>query len=107
MASKYQIVILEPGATSRRDRLRATLERRLADLGVDLSTSVSFLDSASFSQRDPKSPIVGVYFGGPDKSPADTATVEQLLAAPAVVIPVVETLDGSSSVSWARSGSIS
>ena len=96
MASKYQIVILEPEAAGRRDRLRATLERRLGDLGVDLSTSVSFLDSASFSQRDPKSPIVGVYFGGPNQSPADTGTVDQLLALPAIVIPVVETLEGYS-----------
>jgi hypothetical protein len=90
-------VILDPGATGgRADRLRATLQRRLEDLGIDLSSAVSFLDSASFSQRDPKSPIVGVYFGGPDQSPADTATIDQLLALPAIVIPVVETLEGYS-----------
>ena len=76
--------------------LRATLERRLGDLGVDLAASVSFLDAASFGQRDPKSPIAGVYFGGPSQSPADTGTVEQLLALPAVLIPVVETLEGYS-----------
>jgi hypothetical protein len=94
LAFQYQIVILDPGATGRADRLRTTLQRRLGDLGIDLSSAVSFLDSASFGQHEPKSPIAGVYFGGPDRNPADTATVEQLLAMPAVVIPVVETTQG-------------
>ncbi|HEX4959370.1 MAG TPA: toll/interleukin-1 receptor domain-containing protein [Thermoanaerobaculia bacterium] len=96
MAFRYQIVILDPGASGRGDRLRVTLRRRLEELGIDLATAVSFLDAATFDQRDPKSPVAGVYFGGPDQSAADTETVKQLLGLPAVVIPVVETLEGYS-----------
>jgi hypothetical protein len=60
--SLYQIAIFADGAHSHAATLRATLQRNFADLGIS-STMLSFLDAASVSTRDPKSPVVGVYFG--------------------------------------------
>lgn len=99
MDARYQIVLLDPGATGRAGRLRQTLEKRLEDLGLDPRTDVQFLDASDFHSRDSRpAPVAGVYFGHPDQTPADTEVAKQLLALPAVVFPVVEDLKGFTSL---------
>jgi hypothetical protein len=97
MNLKYQIVLLDPGRSGNAERLRATLEKRLGEMGLDVKEWVAFLDASTFSQRDPRAPVVGVYFGGTASTDEDTATVQQLLDRQAIVLPVVQTLRGYTS----------
>ncbi len=53
---RYQIVLLDPGATGRASTLRRALEKEFRELGLDPAESVVFLDAASFESRDPKAP---------------------------------------------------
>ena len=93
MNIKYQIVLLDPSRSGNTDRLRSILETRLGDLGVNVAEWVAFLDASTFSsRRDPKAPVVGVYFGGADQKDEDTETVKQLLDGQAIVFPVVPDL---------------
>ena len=68
--SVYQIAIFADGADSYAATLRATIRRSLSDLGIPFSL-LSFLNEASVSSRDRKSPTVGAYFGlAPHPAPA-------------------------------------
>ena len=90
MNHKYQIVILDPGGSGNGARLRATLEKRLGEMGIAVPDWVDFLQD--LSRRDPKAPVVGVYFGGTNQKDKDTETVRQLLDKQAIVFPVVPDL---------------
>ncbi|HEX5753743.1 MAG TPA: toll/interleukin-1 receptor domain-containing protein [Archangium sp.] len=93
----YQVLLLEPG---RQDvpggghsaRLRATLERHLATLGLEPGSALRVLDEASFPSRDPFLPLATVYFGGPRQDPASTALLAQLRAEGLFILPVVPSL---------------
>jgi hypothetical protein len=68
--SLYQIAVFANGSDSHADTLRATIQRSFSDLGIP-SRMLSFLDEASVSARDHKSPIVSIYFGlKPHPAPA-------------------------------------
>jgi len=90
--SLYQIAIFADGADSYAATLRVTVQRNFADLGIS-SAMLSFLDAASVSARDTKSPIVSVYFGlAPHPVPA-SAALSSLINDAVMVVPVVPTLD--------------
>ena len=90
--SLYQIAIFADGADSYAATLRATVQRNFSELGIS-SAMLSFLDEASVSGRDPKSPIVSVYFGlAPHPAPA-SAALSSLINDAVMVVPVVPTLD--------------
>jgi TIR domain-containing protein len=93
MDIRYQVVVLDPGETGRSERLRDTLRRRLADLGLDPEQAVSFLEASNFESRTPNAPVVGIYFGSEVKKDAETEVIGQLLSLPAVVLPVVESIE--------------
>ncbi|HYO66388.1 MAG TPA: toll/interleukin-1 receptor domain-containing protein, partial [Archangium sp.] len=93
----YQVLLLEPG---RQDvpggghsaRLRATLERHLATLGLAPGSALRVLDEATFASRDRFLPLATVYFGGPRQDPATTSLLEQLRAEGLFILPVVPSL---------------
>src|ERR1700740_3304909 len=90
--SLYQIAIFADGADSYAARLRATIQRSVSDLGIP-SAMLSFLDEASVSTRDRKSPTVGVFFGlAPHPAPA-SSTLSDLIKDAALVVPIVPALD--------------
>ena len=89
--SVYQIAIFADGADSYAATLRATLQRSVSDLGIP-SGMLSFLDEASVSTRDRKSPTVGVVFGL-TPNPAAKPTLSDLIKEATLVLPVVPTLD--------------
>ncbi len=90
--SLYQIAIFADGADSYAATLRATVQQSFAALGISLRM-LSFLDAATVSARDPKSPIVSVYFGlAPHPAPASPA-LSSLIQDATMVVPVVPTLN--------------
>lgn len=93
MTVRYCIGIIGSGADEYRSRLQQCLRKRLRDLGKDLSTAVEFCDSDSVLKRDPKTPIVSVYFGN-SSPPSDTdlRAVQSLRETVSVVIPAVPDL---------------
>jgi hypothetical protein len=60
--SLYQIAVFANGSDSHAATLRATIDRSFPALGIR-TRMLSFLDEASVSTRDHKSPVVSVYFG--------------------------------------------
>lgn len=97
MDFRYQIAIFGPGSGTYGSVLRKTLERDLADLGMDVATHVSFLDRASAESRDVKSPFVAVYFGGTPTPAEDAKTIDALIATSCTILPVVSDLGRYSS----------
>lgn len=90
--SLYQIAIFSDGADSYAATLRATIQRSVSDLGIP-SGMLSFLDVASVSTRDRKSPTVGAFFGlAPHPAPAPS-TLSDLIKDAALVVPIVPALD--------------
>ena len=90
--SLYQIAIFADGADSYAATLRATIQRRVSDLGIP-SGMLSFLDEASVSTRDRKSPTVGAFFGlAPHPAPA-SSSLSDLIKDAALVVPIVPALD--------------
>lgn len=90
--SVYQIAIFADGADSYAATLRATIQRSLSDLGIP-SRMLSFLNEASVSARDRKSPTVGVFFGlTPHPAPAPAA-LSDLIRDATLVVPIVPALD--------------
>jgi hypothetical protein len=90
--SLYQIAIFADGADSYAATLRATIQRSISDLGVP-SSMLSFLNEASVSSRDRKSPTVGAFFGlAPHPAPA-TPALTDLIRDATLVVPIVPALD--------------
>jgi hypothetical protein len=90
--SLYQIVVFANGSDSHADTLRATIERSFSDLGIPLRM-LSFLDEASVSARDHKSPTVSAYFGLTLHPAAAAPALSNLIKDAALVVPIVPTLD--------------
>lgn len=91
---RYQIAILGPTATIHIGALQATLAIRASELSPDLPSLIGFMDAAETLVRHPKSPVVGVYFGGSTPKADDLAAINSLLASSSTIIPVVNRLDG-------------
>ncbi len=92
---RYQILLLDPGATGQAETLQRTLRTRLEELGIDLETAVAFrTDTELALAREWPAPTAAVYFGRPGVE-ADAAT-EGLLATliddGVLVVPVVPDL---------------
>jgi hypothetical protein len=90
--SLYQIAVFANGSDSHAATLRATIDRSFSALGIP-SRMLSFLDEASVSARDHKSPVVSVYFGLTPHPAAASPALSNLIKDAALVVPVVPTLD--------------
>jgi hypothetical protein len=86
----YQIALFSNGADSLLATLRATITRRITELGID-SSHIAFLDDSTLASRDPKAPIVGAYLS-PAPSPPTLRSVADLFSAGTMIVPAVPDL---------------
>lgn len=86
--SSYQIVILPSDPVRHAEVLRATVEQRVAELGVP-SGILRFLDEDRIASLDPKSAVVGVFFGLSENPEPTSPALTSPLDAGTVVVPVV------------------
>lgn len=91
--SRYQIVVLGPGAGAQRPHLEASVQKRAADLSPDVRENVVFFDVQNRRNRRGGLPTVGVYFGGTEhNNPEDISALNELLGEAVVIVPVVDQL---------------
>jgi hypothetical protein len=88
-AARYNVAILGARAEVEANALKRTLGRRLSELSPDLATAVAYMDGPQTVARNPKMPIVGVYFGSDSDKDADVDAVRSLVSSSAPVVPVV------------------
>lgn len=89
MDVKYQVAILGPCAKQFQSALRRTIRKRLKELDPNLPNHVRIFGSSTAGRYDPKSPSVGIYFGGKNHAGDDLSLLRRMIRAAAVVIPVV------------------
>jgi hypothetical protein len=89
---KYQIVLLGDHGMGA-GQVRALVRERVTELGLELHSTVAFLESATFFQYDAKSPAVAIYFGTEANPTRDRTLVQTLLEQSVTLIPVVRQLD--------------
>jgi hypothetical protein len=90
----YQVALIGPERAKHDAVLRRTISLRAKEMGLSARRALKFLTGATLAKRDPRFPLVGVYFGGPAPTRTDVRHAEVLVAANAFVIPVVPTLEG-------------
>ena len=88
----YQVVILD-AMGGKGTALRSTLEARFQDLNLNPDQNLQFLGPDNLAQLDNKSAKAGVLFSNDGQGQKFSREVETLLNSPAVVIPVVASLD--------------
>lgn len=92
MIHLYDIAIIGPGAAAQKAKLQRRIKQRLKDLGSELPSIVRYLSASSIEQRNIKSPLVAVYFGGASHSSQDIDAVRSISSTGNVIIPVVDSL---------------
>src|SRR5258708_7605845 len=88
----YQVVIFD-AIGGYQSVLKATIEARVRDLNLDPATEFEFFQSGELGRLRSDLPRVGVLFSNDSAGQGFAAEVELLLNSPAVVIPVVLSLD--------------
>jgi hypothetical protein len=73
-----------------RDRLESLVAQRVSDLGLDRHT-VGFIDEDGAATRDPRAPLMAVFFGSPAHA-TDTLLVRELIEDSIVIVPLVSSL---------------
>jgi hypothetical protein len=92
--TRYQILLLAADSSSPWPAaLRATLELRARDLGLDPSTDLHFAEAIDAPSLLRNAPWVTVYFGGPTHNPAFDPLLKELVADGRFVLPVVPSTD--------------
>ena len=93
LVAKYQILILDPSKRFK-EGLKNALNKRFGDLGIEPATAVQYLDESNYTSVDNKSPLAGVYFGYSPATEPHIKSVELLNRKAAIIIPVVDKLQG-------------
>src|SRR5262249_49465821 len=88
----YQIVMLD-AIGGKASVLRATLESRINDLNLDVGQDFEFLGTGELDRLRTDSARVGVLFSDSNQGQQFAGEVGRILDSPAVVIPVVGSLD--------------
>jgi hypothetical protein len=88
-AGPYQVILLGSN-DARRAQLRSLVSARIAELGLP-TDAVRFINESEWPNRDPRAPIMGVFFGAP-KQTTDTPLVAELIDDSIVVAPLVTSL---------------
>jgi len=90
MASgQYQILMLGSDA-GRRDEFKSLLTTRVAEVGLELA-AIRFIGEDEAAGRDPRAPLVAVFFGSPAHTD-DTPLVDELIADSIMVVPLVSSV---------------
>jgi hypothetical protein len=90
MSGAYQVLMLG-SYDSRRDRLRSLLSKSLAELGLE-QTVIRFIDEEEAEARDPRSPLMAVFFGS-SAHVEDTLLINELLQDSIVIAPLVTSVE--------------
>jgi TIR domain len=94
MPTAYQIGLL--GHPNGHDKtLIASLDKRLADLGIDVA-ALSMMAESDIARRDRKKPFIGVFFGYRHAKDADHPILRDLIEDSVVIVPLVPSLASAS-----------
>jgi TIR domain len=98
MDIRYQIALLvpepaDPVAVTARDRVRASIERSVTQLGLDPAVTLAFLDVASITTLDPRGPAAAVYFGWVPADDAANGALVHLANNAVFILPFVPHLE--------------
>jgi len=92
---KYQLVVLGPAQNRFFKALKAEIEERIEDLGLDAASDLEILRARESDQIEWDATPVAVWFGSAEThEERDVALLGTLLEESAPVFPVVEALDG-------------
>lgn len=102
MEARYQVVLLQPepadpAASEVQAVLRATIERRVDDLGLDHATHITFLEASTVRNLDPRGPATAVYFGFTPADLQTIAAIDYLSARSIAILPLVPHIEGYTS----------
>jgi len=85
--SPYQVIILGPGEPAHAVALRVGIQKRVAELGDDVSALLVFLGPSTLLDAVATGPLVAVFLGG--DTTTDAAGAADLVARSVPVLPVV------------------
>ena len=89
-SGQYQILMLGSNE-GHRSQLQNLLSTRVAEVGLQPAT-IRFISEAEAPSRDPRSPLVAVFFGSPAYT-VDTPLVDELIKESVMVVPLVSSLE--------------
>lgn len=89
LAGPYQLLLLGSDG-GLRTVLKSLVSLRLVELGQD-PTAVQFLDEGSAASRDPRAPLMVVFFGSRDHV-ADTPLIDDLIRQSATIAPLASSV---------------
>lgn len=89
-SGQYQILMLGSDE-GRRSQLQRLLTRRVAEVGLELAV-IRFIGEDEASSRDPRAPLVAVFFGSSAHT-ANTRLVDELIEDSIMVVPLVSSLE--------------
>ena len=91
IASRYQVLLIDPTGNGRSEEAEGALRQRLEELGVSVEEAVVFFRDQEGLKRHQGAPTAGVYFG--DNPPAPTwvqHVLDDLVGSGVPILPVVE-----------------
>ena len=89
-SGQYQILMLGSNE-GHRSQLQNLLTTRVVEVGLEL-TAIRFISEDEAPSRDPRSPLVAVFFGSSAYT-ADTPLVDELIKESVMVVPLVSSLE--------------
>ncbi|MGB8411619.1 MAG: toll/interleukin-1 receptor domain-containing protein [Candidatus Binatus sp.] len=90
MSGIYQLLMLGSD-DSRRDRLQSLVGERVTELGLKPNV-IRFIVEKEAESRDPRAPLMAVFFGSPAHL-ANTALIDELLEDSIVIAPLVSSVE--------------
>lgn len=91
LASKYQVAFI--GRPTRREEIEAALLDRIKDLGMPRSR-LRFIGEDQIDKRDPKAPVVAIFFGYDGADNEVHPCLDQLIRDSVTIISCVESVTG-------------
>lgn len=89
-SGQYQILMLGSDE-GRRSQMQGLLTRMVAEIWLDLA-AISFISEDEAPNRDPRKPLVAVFFGSPAHT-ADTPLIDELIEESIMIVPLVSSVE--------------